>query len=76
MNQEYLPGSIKNSWVMHYKNNKDLAIEKSLESEPVDFGKRRTKGFFQIETSTNGGNWIRDRNWKNKANAVFNSIEL
>ena len=76
MNLEFLPGSIKNSWVMHYKHQKDLAIEKSLEYEPVDFGKRRTKGTFQIDTNTNGGNWIRDRDWKNKANTVFNSIEL
>jgi hypothetical protein len=46
MNREYLPGSIKNSWVMHYKHHKDLAIEKSLEYEPMDFGKRKTKGLF------------------------------
>lgn len=31
---------------MHYKNYKDQAIEKSLDYEPVDFGKRRTKGYF------------------------------
>lgn len=73
---EYLPGSVKSRWALNYRLDKNKAIENSLDFKPRVFDKNKTKGLFVVETSTNAGNWLVDRHWKGKANAVYQSLEL
>lgn len=49
-----------------------MELEKILEKEPIEIIKRRTKGLFYVENLTNSGNWMKDRDWKLKANQDFN----
>jgi len=73
---EHLPGSVKSKWALKYKLDRSAAIEQSLEFKGRVFDKRKTKGMFQEETSTNAGNWIRDRRWQHKANSLYQSLEV
>lgn len=54
----------------------DQAVLKSLESNQIPAAKRKTKGLFQINVTTNAGNWVKDRNWQFKANDVYKSLEM
>lgn len=63
MRQEHLPGNTKTKWALSYKNNTDQAIEASLDVETSTVSKRRTKGLFPVETRTNAGNWLVDKEW-------------
>lgn len=63
MRQEHLAGPTKTKWALAYKNDTDQAIEASLDHETSAVSKRRTKGLFPIETATNAGNWMTDKEW-------------
>ena len=52
-----------------------MAIERTLDQELQVIEKRRTKGLFNVETATNAGKWMIDRNWKQKANTLYKSME-
>lgn len=52
-----------------------MELEKILEKEPIEIIKRRTKGLFYVENLTNSGNWMKDRDWKLKANQDFNLMQ-
>lgn len=63
MRQEHLAGPAKTKWALSYKNDTEQAIEASLDHETSAVSKRRTKGLFPIETATNAGNWLVDKQW-------------
>ena len=76
MMQELLPGQVKSKWAISHKFDQDQAVIDSLAVEEVDYHKRKTKGLFQVDMSTNAGNWVRDRDWKFAANEVYKSLEV
>ena len=71
-----MPGSTKTRFAQNFKHETDVAIEKTLDQEIQVIDKRRTKGLFNVETATNAGKWMIDRNWKQKANTLYKSCLL
>ena len=61
---------------MDYKYEQDRAVLRSLDKPPAMNNKRLTKGQFQINVTTNAGNWLKDRTWQFKANDLYKSLEL
>lgn len=76
MRQEHLPGPTKTKWSLKYKNDTDQAIEAKLGYHEAEVQKRRTKGLFPIQTATNAGNWLVDKEWQKKANSLYKSLEM
>lgn len=75
LKKEMLPGMIKSKWALEYKLKMDKAIEDALEVKQKDVEKVKTKGRFQIRANTNGGNWMKDRDWQYKANPMIKEVE-
>lgn len=74
--REELAGQVKSKWLMNHKFNMDQAVIKSLDKKKLAIDKRRTKGLFQVNVTTNAGNWMQDREWKFKANDIYKSLEM
>lgn len=74
--KEALPGQVKSQWALNHKYEVDQALIDSLGSEEPARDKRKTKGLFQVNVTTNAGNWMRDRDWKFAANDVYKSLEM
>ena len=78
MNQlesERLPGSAKTKWAMKYKMSFDQQIMDALEEEDLSIDRSQTKGRFRVETHTNAGQWVNDREWTYMANKGLKSAE-
>ena len=75
MRTERLPGSVKTKWALGYKMSMDQAIIDALNVKEVVKEKVKTKGRFQIQAKTNGGNWMRDREWVYLANPELKKAE-
>lgn len=74
--KEMLPGQVKSNWALKHKYAIERALVDSLDSEEKPRNKRKTKGLFQVNVTTNAGNWMRDRDWKYAANDVYKSLEM
>jgi len=74
--REMLDGPVKSKWLMTHKLNMDQAVLKRLQDNKIPIDKRKTKGLFQVNVTTNAGNWVQDRDWKFKANDVYKSLEM
>ena len=76
MSREELPGSVKTKWALDYKLQFDKAIEEALSTRVKPADKKTTKGKFVIKANTNAGNWIKDKQWMNRANPKIREAEL
>ena len=67
--REKLVGSVKSKWAHKFQLDTNIAIEKSLGYKKKTFDRRHTKGAFAgTSFNTTAGCWMKDREWKNKAN--------
>lgn len=67
-----LPGQIKSKWALTYKLKMEQAILDAMKYETVETSRANTKNLFKgLETKTNAGNWLRDRQWQHKANPAL-----
>mmetsp|Transcript_41525 Transcript_41525/g.54669 ORF Transcript_41525/g.54669 Transcript_41525/m.54669 type:complete len:106 (+) Transcript_41525:1675-1992(+) len=73
---ETLPGSCKSFYALKFRLQTDKDNANFAQRKETTMHKTSTKGRFPIPYKTNAGMWMKDREWKQRANVKMHKAEL